>query len=332
MTTGPISYKDSGVDIVKGEELVSKIKDKVKSTYGDRVYEGVGGFASLYDMGDGRLISAGTDGVGTKLMLAQVLNRHNTIGIDLVAMCVNDILCTGSRPLFFMDYLATGKLDVEISEAVIEGIVEGCKQSKMALIGGETAEMPGMYSNGEYDLAGFAVGEVTKEGLINGKDIKEGDSLIGIASSGFHSNGYSLVRKLFNESETSWLEKALIPTKIYVKLVSDLLNQFKGDIKGLAHITGGGIDNIPRMNGDFDYILDSMPRLTEIPEVFKEAKTRSKLDDKELYQTFNMGVGFVIACSKAKEHEIMQSLASRDEKAWIIGHITKGTGQTKLLN
>lgn len=233
------AYKDSGVNIEKGELLVAKIRRMVRSTYGERVREGVGGFASLYEMGD-RLLAAGADGVGTKLRVAQILGRHDTIGVDLVAMCVNDILCTGARPLFFMDYLATGRLDLEIAEAVIRGIVFGCEQSGAALIGGETAEMPGMYGNGEYDLAGFAVGEVRSADLVDGSGVSPGDAMIGLASSGLHSNGFSFVRKLVGEGETGLLEEALTPTRIYVKIVLELLARFPGQIRGLAHITGGG--------------------------------------------------------------------------------------------
>jgi len=245
-----ITYKDAGVDIEKGDALVEKIKLKVKSTYGDRVRSGVGGFACLYEVGD-RLLAAGTDGVGTKLALAKKLDKHDTIGIDLVAMCVNDILCTGAQPLFFMDYLATGKLDVDTANHVLDGIVEGCLQSECALIGGETAEMPGMYGNGEYDLAGFAVGEVKPADVLDGSRVNEGDVLIGLPSSGFHSNGYSLVRKLIKDDETALMQAALTPTKIYWKAIKGLLE--KQLLNGVSHVTGGGLLNIPRINEGFAY-------------------------------------------------------------------------------
>jgi phosphoribosylformylglycinamidine cyclo-ligase len=319
-----ISYKDSGVDIEKGDALVDKIKEKVKSTYGSRVRAGVGGFACLYEITPGKLLAAGTDGVGTKLKIAQLLNKHNTIGIDLVAMCVNDVLCTGARPLFFMDYFATGKLELNVGDEIIEGIVEGCKQSDCALIGGETAEMPGMYPHGEYDLAGFAIGEVEEKDLIDGSKLMEGDTLIGIPSSGLHSNGFSLVRKLIKEDEKKLLETALTPTKIYWKLVEKLLKSHPGKIKGMAHITGGGLTNIPRINEGFDYQLNFLPSFDEIPSVFGEMKKRSNLSSAELYTTFNMGIGLVIATNSP--NEIMDSLKSLSEKAWVLGKVIKGKG------
>lgn len=319
-----ISYKDSGVDIEKGDALVDKIKEKVKSTYGSRVRAGVGGFACLYEITPGKLLAAGTDGVGTKLKIAQLLNKHNTIGIDLVAMCVNDVLCTGARPLFFMDYFATGKLELNVGDEIIEGIVEGCRQSECALIGGETAEMPGMYPHGEYDLAGFAIGEVEEIDLIDGSKLMEGDTLIGIPSSGLHSNGFSLVRKLIKENETELLETALTPTKIYWKLVKKLLENHPGKIKGMAHITGGGLTNIPRINEGFDYHLNFLPSFDEIPAIFSEMKKRSNLASGELYTTFNMGIGLVIATNSP--NEIMDSLKSQSEKAWVLGKVSKGKG------
>ncbi len=319
-----ISYKDSGVDIEKGDALVDKIKEKVKSTYGSRVRAGVGGFACLYEITPGKLLAAGTDGVGTKLKIAQLLNKHNTIGIDLVAMCVNDVLCTGARPLFFMDYFATGKLELNVGNEIIEGIVEGCRQSECALIGGETAEMPGMYPHGEYDLAGFAIGEVEEKDLIDGSKLSEGDTLIGVASSGLHSNGFSLVRKLLNEGEKDLLEKALVPTRIYWKLVKNLLENHSGKIKGLAHITGGGVTNIPRINEGFDYHLSYLPTFEEIPSIFKELAKRSNLPSNELYLTFNMGIGLVIATNSP--NEVMDTLRSQGEKSWVLGKVTKGTG------
>lgn len=323
-----MNYKEAGVDVKKGDAFVESIKKKVHSTYGNRVVSGVGGFACLYEMGD-RLLVAGTDGVGTKLKLAHMLKRHDTIGIDLVAMCANDILCTGATPLFFMDYLACGKLNTEISEEIITGIVEGCKQSEMALIGGETAEMPGFYEGEDYDLAGFAVGEVKKENLISGQDIKEGDTLIGIASSGFHSNGYSLLRKLIKVDELELLYMALTPTKIYHNTLKPLLKE-KNLIKGLAHITGGGIQNIPRMNENFDYHLFNLPKYEEINPLFKIIKERSKLNDAELYNTFNMGVGMVLATSNPDK--LGSLLESAGEKCWILGEVKKGIGKALLNN
>ena len=231
-----MNYREAGVDIAAGEALVEKIKDKVKATYGPRVKAGVGGFASLYQCGD-RFLAAGTDGVGSKVLLAQSLNEHSTIGIDLVAMCVNDILCVGARPLFFMDYLAVGKLEVSTAETIVEGITRGCHLSDAALIGGETAEMPGLYKPGEYDLAGFAVGEVAPEDVLDGNRIGEGDTLIALSSSGFHSNGYTLIQKLMGEDEALKRE-LLTPTTIYWKALCKLLPT--PHLHALAHITGGG--------------------------------------------------------------------------------------------
>jgi len=324
-----ITYKDAGVDIDKGDELVDRIKKMVRPTLGKRVRNGVGGFAALYEIGGGKLLAAGTDGVGTKLKIAQQLNVHDTIGIDLVAMCANDIICTGARPLFFLDYFATGKLDVDVGENLIKGIVDGCLQSEMALIGGETAEMPGLYQPGEYDLAGFAVGEVMESDLIDGSEAKTGDTLIGIGSSGVHSNAFSLVRKLINESEIDLLKEALTPTRIYVKLVNQLLAKHRKSIKGFAHITGSGFLNIPRINEKMDYEINYLPPFSEIPPIFKVLADRSKLSKEELYNTFNMGVGFVILTDNPKVIE--QELLSLGEKFWMIGHVQEGRGELRGL-
>ena len=323
-----ITYKDSGVDINKGDELVESIKRKVKSTYGKRVYEGVGGFAALYEITADKLLSVGTDGVGTKLKIAQQLGIHNTIGIDLVAMCINDVLCTGATPLLFLDYLACGKLDLKTSESLIDGIVNGCKQSECALIGGETAEMPGFYKEDEYDLAGFAVGEVFKKDLIDGKKIKEGDTIIGLASSGLHSNGYSLVRKII--SETDHLKMALTPTKIYHRVLSSLLKDHRENILGLAHITGSGFLNISRMNANFDYVIDNVPGFDEIPPIFSILKELGNLDLKEMYQTFNMGVGLTIVTDDPKN--ITASLNKMGEKYWVLGKTQRGSERIILKN
>lgn len=315
----PISYKDAGVDIEKGDALVEKIKQKVASTCGPRVVSGVGGFACLYDIDGERMLAAGTDGVGTKLMVAQQCGIHNTIGIDLVAMCANDIVCTGARGLFFMDYLATGKLDLGVSEHIIDGIVEGCRQAKLALIGGETAEMPGVYEEGTYDLAGFAVGEVFKKDLIDGSLVQEGDYIVGLASTGIHSNGLSLARKLVTPQEEAWKE-LLTPTKIYC---SDMDALERSSIHGLAHITGGGLCNVARINSNFDYRFDSVPALLPIFELLKH---RSALSQKELYRTFNMGVGMAVVTSDPSYvQETVQT------ESWVLGRVEKGTGQV-LLN
>lgn len=320
-----ITYKDAGVDIKKGDALVEHIQKKVKSTYGEKVVSGVGGFACLYKIAENRFLAAGTDGVGTKLMLAQELNIHNTIGIDLVAMCINDVLCTGAKPLFFMDYLATGKLDLSISKEILDGIAEACLESEMPLIGGETAEMPDMYSNNEYDLAGFAIGEVSAENLLDGSKVKEGDSLIGLASSGFHSNGFSLLRKLIKKEEKALMKKLLTPTRIYWDIIKKI-NTIK-DIKvsGLAHITGGGLNNITRINSQFNYKINHLPSENELSDFMIEIFNRSKLNHLELCEIFNMGVGLLIVTSTPQE--LCQLLKKEKEQFYLLGKVEKGRGK-----
>ena len=319
-----ITYADAGVDIERGDEFVERIKARVRSTYGERVVSGVGGFAALYKIGGGKLLAAGTDGVGTKVRLAQMLDRHDTIGIDLVAMCVNDVICTGARPLFFLDYIATGRLDLRVAEDIIHGVVEGCLQSGAALIGGETAEMPGLYRDGEYDLAGFAVGEVDEKSVLDGHRVRDGDTLIALPSSGIHSNGFSLVRKLVKESERQLMAECLTPTRIYCKAVRDQAAL----INGMAHITGGGLANIPRMNDGFDYELDRLPGFGDIPGVFEQMARRSGLEGAELYQTFNMGLGLVIAT--AEPDALTQALTALGEPCRTIGRVIPGTGRVHV--
>lgn len=325
MSKKNITYKDSGVDIQKGDELVDKIKNMVQKTYGDRVYQGVGGFACLYEQGD-RYLAAGTDGIGTKVLLAQQLGIHDTVGIDLVAMCVNDILCTGATPMFFMDYLATGKLDVETSEHLVKGVVDGCIQSQSALIGGETAEMPGLYDDGEYDMAGFAVGEVAKDKVIDGSAIKEGDSLIGLYSSGFHSNGFSLVRKLIEDNEIDLKKGVLTPTKIYWEAVKNLIS--KELLQGLAHITGGGFSNISRLNKDVSYNIEKVPSLDELPWFMQNILERLDIPKSELYTTFNMGIGMVLVTDQPEK--VKFELESVGEKYLEMGTVVKGEGEVIL--
>jgi len=285
-----ITYKKAGVDVDAGNALVERIK---------KLTTGIGGFAGLFPMPKGlkdpQLVGC-TDGVGTKLKVAFLTNRHNTVGIDLVAMNVNDLLCCGARPLFFLDYFACGKLNVDVAENVVKGIVDGCRQSECKLLGGETAEMPGFYEAGEYDLAGFAVGVVDKKHLIDGKKIKPGDIVLGLPSSGVHSNGYSLVRKVIPESELihRW-EEFLAPTVIYHKILKPLLwHKTPSVIKGMAHITGGGFtDNIPR------FLPKGMQACIRkgswpIPDLFTEIQRRAKLPDSEMYRTLNMGIGLVM--------------------------------------
>lgn len=329
-----ISYKDSGVDIDKADVFVNKISQMVKSTYNQNVQSGVGGFCALYKMDQERFLASSTDGVGTKLKLAIELDKHDTIGIDLVAMCVNDLICSGAKPLFFLDYFASSKLELKTSEKIIEGVVEGCLQSKMVLIGGETAEMPGMYQEGDYDLAGFSVGEVFTHNLVDGTKLKSGDTLVALQSSGFHSNGYSLVRKIITDIaaqkltgvELETLKKdCLTPTRIYVNSILQLLSQFKDNIKGLANITGSGFLNIPRMNEKFDY---EITQTAELPAFMRTVCDFSGLSELELHKTFNMGVGFVVATDRP--HDIINTLHEFGEKAFVLGHVRPGSGKVFL--
>ncbi len=322
-----ITYADSGVDRDKGDLFVQRIEKMVRSTYSKAVKSGVGGFASLYEIDKSRYLAAGTDGVGTKLKIAHQLGIHDTVGIDLVAMCVNDVVCTGARPLFFLDYIGCGKLDISASEGIVKGIVDGCRQSGAALVGGETAEMPGMYDDGEYDLAGFAVGEVAKKDLLDGSKLKAGDELVGLASSGLHSNGFSLVRRLLRAEETDLLKLALTPTQIYVKTALDVLAAKKFGIRGFAHITGSGFYNIPRINPKFRYVISSLP---ETPRIFPILQERARLDAQEMYSTFNMGVGFVMACQKGKAEALIKFLGKKKQKAFLLGHVEKGKGEVAV--
>jgi phosphoribosylformylglycinamidine cyclo-ligase len=334
-----ITYKDAGVDVTRGYKAVELMKRHVKATYDQNVLGDLGGFGGMYSLASQNLsepvLVSGTDGVGTKLKYAFILNRHDTVGIDLVAMCANDIVCQGAKPLFFLDYLACGKLEPETAAAIVKGIADGCIQAGCALIGGETAEMPGFYKQGEYDLAGFCVGIADKKDIITGSEIMEGDVLIGLASSGIHSNGYSLVRKLFGEEKKD-LEKAypelgaplgealLTPTRIYVKTVLALIKQFK--IKGIAHITGGGfIENIPRIfpqgiGAKID--IDSF----EILPVFKLLWEKSAMTKEQIFNTFNMGIGLVLCVACGEADKIIKAAQDLGEKAYIIGATKKGEG------
>lgn len=321
-----MDYKEAGVDVEKGDLFVEKIKKFVGDTYTDQVVSGVGGFAALYEIDEDRYLAAGTDGVGTKVKLAQELNLHQTIGQDLVAMCVNDIVCTGARPLFFLDYLASGKLDLEVSCKLVEGIAKACKEVKCALIGGETAEMPGVYDTGVYDLAGFAVGEISKEDWLGPQKVKAGDTLVGIASSGFHSNGYSLVRRLVKDGENDLKKELLTPTKLYVNLVQKLLKTQKSNVHGVAHITGGGFHNIPRMNEELGFEVTTLPPDSFRSKAMNTIIDRSGLSKEALYETWNMGVGLVIACENPEL--LMKEVEAMDERCMIIGKVTDGKGLT----
>lgn len=337
-----ISYKDSGVDVERGYEAVRLMKQYVQSTYNGNVLGDIGSFGGFYQMPKevkNPVLVAGTDGVGTKLKYAFIANKHNTIGIDAVAMCVNDIVCQGARPLFFLDYFATGSLSPETVATVVSGVAEGCIQSGAALIGGETAEMPGFYPDGEYDIAGFAVGVVDKKKIINGKKIKVGDMLIGIKSSGIHSNGYSLVRKLFGEDKAQ-LEKfdsrlgarpidvLLTPTRIYVRSILSLIE--KVEVKGIAHITGGGfIENIPRIF-PAGIGCEIWQRSYEVPAIFKLMQEKAGISDEQIYNTFNMGIGMVVCVSKRNVDKALAALRAMGEECCVIGKTIKGSG-VKLI-
>lgn len=329
-----ISYKDSGVDKEEGYRTVEKIKDKVKSTYSANVMNEIGSFGALYKLGDYKkpVLVSGTDGVGTKLKIAFETGKYDTVGIDCVAMCVNDILCHGAKPLFFLDYLACGKLDSDVSSEIIKGVADGCLQAGASLIGGETAEMPGFYTVGEYDIAGFAVGAVEEEEIVNGSNIEEGNAIIAISSSGPHSNGFSLIRKLFAdlnevyENKKIW-EHLLTPTKIYVKSIQKLMESVK--INGMAHITGGGlIENVPRTIPD-GLCANIDKKKVEIPSIFKHEYFKKVTED-ELWGTFNMGVGFVVIVKKEDAEKTIDILKENGENAYEIGYISKGENKLCL--
>jgi len=329
-----ISYKDSGVDKEEGYRTVEKIKDKVKSTYSPNVMNEIGSFGALYKLGDYKkpVLVSGTDGVGTKLKIAFETGKYDTVGIDCVAMCVNDILCHGAKPLFFLDYLACGKLDSDVSSEIIKGVADGCLQAGASLIGGETAEMPGFYTVGEYDIAGFAVGAVEEDEIVNGSKIEEGDTIIAISSSGPHSNGFSLIRKLFvdlnevYENKRIW-EHLLTPTKIYVKSIQKLMESVK--INGMAHITGGGlIENVPRTIPE-GLCANIDKKKIEIHPIFKHGYFKKVTED-ELWGTFNMGVGFVVIVKKEDAEKTIGILKENGENAYEIGYISKGENKLCL--
>lgn len=322
----PINYKDAGVDVANGQKEVELIKNLVEKTQSENVLSKLGGFSGLFSLENlnikNPVLVSGTDGVGTKVMLAQMMDKHDTIGIDCVAMCVNDILCQGAKPLFFLDYIACGKLVPEKMEKIVKGVADGCLQANASLIGGETAEMPGLYKKNDYDLAGFCVGIVDKEKIITGEKIKKGDHIFGLKSSGIHSNGYSLVRKIVLEKEklsldekieglyTSLGEELLKPTKIYVKEILALLEKI--EINGLSHITGGGFyENIPRMIPD-GLCAKIDVRNIPLPKIFSLLEKWGELDKKDMYETFNMGVGLVFAVDK-KDIEKVKEIIDENE-------------------
>jgi phosphoribosylformylglycinamidine cyclo-ligase len=336
-----LTYRDAGVDIDAGDELVERIKPLVRRTHRPEVLAGIGGFGALVELPVGRwrrpVLVSGTDGVGTKLRLAIDTGRHDTIGIDLVAMCANDVAVQGAEPLFFLDYYATGRLSVDVASSVIAGIAEGCARAGCALVGGETAEMPGMYHGGDYDLAGFCVGVVDKDAIIDGRTIRPGDAVIGLASSGPHSNGYSLIRRLLSDSNASpstdvegrpLLDRLLEPTRIYVRSMLAVAAELP--VKGFAHITGGGLtDNIPRVLPEgCGVVLDrsAWPR----DPVFDWIQRTGRIADAEMHRTFNCGIGMVVVVEAAQAERAMAFLTGCGERPALIGEVSAGDGGVQL--
>lgn len=341
-----MTYKDSGVDIEAGYKSVQMMKKHIKKTMTKGVVSDIGGFGGLFAIDKGNyeepILVSGTDGVGTKLKVAFMMDRHDTIGEDCVAMCVNDILCQGAKPLFFLDYIATGKVKPEKVADIVKGISNGCIKSGAALIGGETAEMPGLYNEGEYDVAGFSVGIVDKKNIIDGSKIKEGDVLIGLPSSGIHSNGFSLVRKVLfdvnklnvddyiEELGTTLGEAIIEPTRIYINPVYELIEKF--NINGISHITGGGFyENIPRMLPE-GYKAVVNTKNIETPAIFEYIRKLGNIDIDEMYKTFNMGVGLVMAINKDEIEEVIEFLKQKDEKVYLMGEVVKAEGGISLCH
>ena len=336
------TYREAGVDIDAGDELVDRIKPLVRSTFRPEVLTDLGGFGGLFGLQAGKykepVLVSGTDGVGTKLKIAFMMDKHDTVGIDLVAMCVNDIAVSGAEPLFFLDYFATGKLSVSKAQDVIAGIAEGCRQAGCALIGGETAEMPSFYPDGEYDLAGFAVGAVDRPNIIDGRHIMSGDAVIGLASTGLHSNGYSLARRvlfeqakltvasrLSEELDGSIGEVLLTPTRIYAKQILALVEQFP--IKGIAHITGGGItENLPR-----GFPKGVRARITRtawsVPPIFDVMSRLGRIDREEMYRVFNMGIGLILVVPPDSVSGVLARAIALGDRGWQIGEIVASTGE-----
>ncbi len=342
MPENPLTYRDAGVDIERGNRLVERIKIAARSTARDGLLAGIGGFGSLFELPVDRyrrpVLVSGTDGVGTKLKLAIASGHHSGVGIDLVAMCVNDILTLGAEPLYFLDYYATDQIDEDVAASVIEGIAEGCRQAGAALIGGETAEMPGMYASGDYDLAGFCVGVVEKDDIIDGSKIQPGHVLLGVASSGPHANGYSLIRKVLEINDCkltdqfenqNLYELLLAPTRIYVKSVLELARQV--DLLGIAHITGGGLsENIPRILPTHTRACLQLDSWTA-PAIFQWIQGRGGIEDAEMRKTFNCGIGLVIAVAKEQQDQALKLLHETGEQAWCIGHVESDTNGPQVI-
>ena len=325
-----MDYKSSGVNIEEGYRSVEKIKGYAKKTLSPLVLNGLGSFAGMMELPEGYrkpVLISGTDGVGTKLRIALDLKKYDTVGIDCVAMCVNDILCHGAQPLFFLDYIACGKLDADVSSELVKGIAEGCLQGEMSLIGGETAEMPGFYEEGDYDMAGFAVGVCEKDQIITGETIESGDVLIGLPSSGFHSNGFSLLRKVFPDFQERVNgerigDLLLTPTRIYTAIVMKALAQF--DIKGMAHITGGGfIENLPRMTQKKSLRLNVYKDAYKLPAIYEVLASRG-VDRESFYKTFNTGIGYVFCVSNALKESFLEFLKAEGEEPVLLGYVDEG--------
>lgn len=337
------AYRSAGVDVVAGYQSVKLMKEDVKRTFNDKVLSQIGGFGGLFELPTGYqkpVLVSGTDGVGTKLKLAFLLDQHDSIGIDCVAMCVNDILCQGATPMFFLDYIACGKNHPPKIAAIVKGIAEGCLQGEMALIGGETAEMPGMYGEDEYDLAGFAVGIVEKDKIISGQSINKGDLLIGLPSSGVHSNGFSLIRKIifddlnldiktyYEELGMSLGQALLTPTRIYVKALADVIKNYQ--IKGMCHVTGGGFyENIPRMMPQGLCAKIDTAAIEKLP-IFNLIADLGKVSKEAMYATFNMGIGLILVVSENQAPEILADLVKKGEKPVVLGQVEVGEEKIKL--
>ncbi len=339
-----MDYKSSGVDIEKSDKLIKKLKHKIESTFTPEVVSNIGGFSGVFDLSmesyKNPLLVTSVDGVGTKLKLAFMSGKHSTIGIDLVAMVVNDIIVSGAKPIFLLDYFATGSLDDRIAESVISGIVKGCEIAGCALIGGETAEMPGFYQANEYDLAAFGVGVIDKDNIIDGSSISKGNKIIGIASSGPHSNGYSLLRKVFLNSEkfdiskpignlkNSIIEELLTPTNIYVQPILKIIKNFQ--VNGMAHITGGGfLENIPRVLPERSKAIIDVSSW-EIPEIFKLTKSFGAIEDIEMFRTFNNGIGFILIVPSNDADDLLSMLNNIDCKSYLIGEIVENKDNEKI--
>lgn len=340
-----LTYKDAGVDTQEGQRAVQLMKTHVEKTFSPNVLTGLGSFGGLYSLGKATMeepvLVSGTDGVGTKLKIAFMMDKHDTVGQDLVAMCVNDILCQGATPLFFLDYIATGKVVAEEIAVLVSGIAKACEQSGLSLIGGETAEMPDFYQPKEYDMAGFAVGIVDKKNIVDGSAVEEGDVVIGLSSSGVHSNGFSFVRKLFFEKMGYTVdthieelggtlgENLLTPTKLYVKPVIELMKEV--DVHGMIHVTGGGFyENVPRILKDGLSIELDCSKIEPLP-IFEYIKKMGNISETELYSSFNMGIGFMIVVKESQAEKALEVLKSQGETGKIIGKVTKGQEKVVLV-